>query len=158
MVTKPVGVAPPAAEGQQEPGSDRAKESLVQGPSRGPRKQLTVTMAGRKVLDFCSFHILRYSPVGAGTPEQCHKSCLICATRSRANVPLQGKRVVSEKAEKKPLSVDATGPAGDGQATSAESPGRGKQPPHVSKLEPLAQVGIVCTLRSHPLPVHSTAH
>lgn len=58
MVTKPISVSSPAAEGQQEAGSDRAKESPVQGSSRGHRKQLTVTMAGKKVLYFCSFHFL----------------------------------------------------------------------------------------------------
>lgn len=59
MVTKPISVSSPAAEGQQEAGSDRAKESPVQGSSRGHRKQLTVTMAGKKVPYFCSFHFLR---------------------------------------------------------------------------------------------------
>lgn len=59
VVTKPIGVSSPAAETQQEAGSDRAKESPVQqGSSRGHRKQLTVTMAGKKVLHFCSLHIL----------------------------------------------------------------------------------------------------
>lgn len=64
MVTKPISVSSPAAEGQQEAGSDRAKESPVpQGSSRGHRKQLTVTMAGKKVLYFCSFHILHQSKI-----------------------------------------------------------------------------------------------
>uniref|UniRef100_H3DJB1 Coiled-coil domain containing 9B n=1 Tax=Tetraodon nigroviridis TaxID=99883 RepID=H3DJB1_TETNG len=50
-----------------------------------------------------------------------------------ANLPLQGKRVVSEKPEKKPVSADIKCPTDDGQAKSVESPGRGKQPPHVKK-------------------------
>lgn len=58
MVTKSISVSSPAAEGQQEAGSDRAKESPVQGSSRGHRKQLMVTMAGKKVLYSCSVHIL----------------------------------------------------------------------------------------------------
>lgn len=45
MVSKPISVSSPAEEGQREAGTDRAKESS----SRGHRKQLTVTMAGKKV-------------------------------------------------------------------------------------------------------------
>lgn len=50
--------------------------------------------------------------------------------------------MVSEKPEKKPVSVDIKCPTDDGQAKSVESPGRGKQTPHVSKRDPLAQVWI----------------
>lgn len=49
MVTKPSCVSSPAEDGQQEAGADRAKESPPQGPGRCHRKQLTVTMAGKKV-------------------------------------------------------------------------------------------------------------
>lgn len=56
-------------------------------------------------------------------------------------MPLQGKRVVSEKPDKKPAPADTKCSADDGQARSVESPGRGKQPPHVSRRDPLAQVG-----------------
>lgn len=48
--------------------------------------------------------------------------------------------MVSEKAEKKPVSVDIKCPTDDGQARSVELPGSGKQLPHVSKRDPLAQV------------------
>ncbi|XP_056867992.1 coiled-coil domain-containing protein 9B isoform X1 [Takifugu flavidus] len=94
VVSKPISVSSPAEEGQREAGADRAKESS----SRGHRKQLTVTMAGKK-----------------------------------------GKRVVSEKPDKKPVSADIKGPTDDGPGRSVESPGRGKQPPHANKRDPLVQ-------------------
>lgn len=65
-----------------------------------------------------------------------------CGYTLDANLPLQGKRVVSEKPEKKPVSVDIKCPPDDGQAKSVELAARGKQLPHVSKREPLAQVWI----------------
>lgn len=71
------------------------------------------------------------------------QACVIwatCSYNSDANLPLQGKRVVSEKADKKPVSADIKGPTDDGPASSAESPGRGKQPPHANNRDPLAQV------------------
>lgn len=65
-----------------------------------------------------------------------------CSYIADADLPLQGKRVVSEKPDKKPVSVDIKGPADDGQAKSVELPGRGKQPPHANKRDPLPQVWI----------------
>lgn len=56
--------------------------------------------------------------------------------------------MVSEKPEKKPVSADIKCPTDDGQAKSVESPGRGKQPPHVSRREPVAQVWIGASERS----------
>uniref|UniRef100_A0A3B5K843 Coiled-coil domain containing 9B n=1 Tax=Takifugu rubripes TaxID=31033 RepID=A0A3B5K843_TAKRU len=122
VVSKPISVSSPAEEGQREAGADRAKESS----SRGHRKQLTVTMAGKKV----EYYI------------QHGYTCVICATcsyNSHANLPLQGKRVVSEKPDKKPVSADIKGPTDDGPGRSVESPGRGKQPPHANKRDPLVQ-------------------
>lgn len=153
MVTKPVGVSSPAAEGQQEAGSDPAQDS-----SLGHRKQLTVTMAGKKVPYFCSVPILHQSKVSLSAT---------CCYSWDAALPLQGKRVVSEKPEKKPVSGDMKSPADDGQAKSAESPGRRKQPPHVSKTEPLVQVWIrasehskhdQCAPSARTLSDHSAAH
>lgn len=141
MVSKPVSVSLAAAEVQQEAGSDRAKESPGQGSSRGPRKQLTVTMAAKKVLYFCSFHM----HINSYAVQQKPRGGVIVATCSytlNTNLPLQGKRVVSEKPEKKPVSVDIGCPTDDGQAKRVASPGRGKQPPHVSCRDPLVQVGI----------------
>lgn len=49
--------------------------------------------------------------------------------------------MVSEKPDKKPAPADTKCSADDGQARSVESPGRVKQLPHVSRRDPLAQVG-----------------
>ncbi|KAK1893471.1 Coiled-coil domain containing protein 9B [Dissostichus eleginoides] len=73
-------------------------EGPPQGPSRGHRKQLMVTMAGKK-----------------------------------------GKRVVSERPEKRPGSADVKSPADDGQTRRVESSGRVKHPPHMTKRDTAAQ-------------------
>lgn len=49
VVTKPFGSGSPTGTGQQEGGADRVGEGSTQGTGRGSRKQLTVTMAGKKV-------------------------------------------------------------------------------------------------------------
>lgn len=49
VVTKPFSAGSPAGKGQQEAGPDRAGEGPPQAAGRGHRKQLTVTMAGKKV-------------------------------------------------------------------------------------------------------------
>lgn len=84
--------------GQQEAGPDGEDESPQQGAGRGHRKQLMVTMAGKK-----------------------------------------GKRVVSERTERRPGPADIRGPADDGQAKRVESTARGKQPPHTAKRDAAAQ-------------------
>lgn len=130
MVSKPISVSSPAEEGQREAGTNRGKESS----SRGHRKQLTVTMAGKKVECYIQHGYMK-----------ARQACVICAAcsyNSDANLPLQGKRVVSEKPDKKPVSADIKGPTDDGPGRSVESPGRGKQPPHANKRDPLAQVWI----------------
>ncbi|KAF7654325.1 hypothetical protein LDENG_00071060 [Lucifuga dentata] len=96
VVTKPL--SSPARKGQQEAGSEKGGEGPLPGPAKGCRKQLTVTMAGKK-----------------------------------------GKRVVSERMEKKPGPVDVASPADDGQARHAESAGREKQPSHMTKSNAAAQ-------------------
>ncbi|XP_041828056.1 coiled-coil domain-containing protein 9B isoform X2 [Melanotaenia boesemani] len=48
VVTKQFSSGSSAAKGQQEAGPDRGGEGPVQGAGRGHRKQLTVTMAGKK--------------------------------------------------------------------------------------------------------------
>ncbi|GLD62541.1 uncharacterized protein AKAME5_001424800 [Lates japonicus] len=95
--TKPFGGSP-AGKGQQEAGPDRGGEGPPQGTGRGHRKQLTVTMAGKK-----------------------------------------GKRVVSERPEKRLGPADVKNPTDDGQARRVESAGRGKQPPHTTKRDAAAQ-------------------
>ncbi|XP_077945577.1 coiled-coil domain-containing protein 9B isoform X3 [Gasterosteus aculeatus] len=48
VVTKPLSGDSPAARGQQEAGPDRGGEGPPRAAARGHRKQLTVTMAGKK--------------------------------------------------------------------------------------------------------------
>ncbi|KAM9354875.1 coiled-coil domain-containing protein 9B [Pholidichthys leucotaenia] len=99
VVTKPFSSGSPTGKGQQEMGSDTAGEGQPsQGAGRGHRKQLTVTMAGKK-----------------------------------------GKRVVSERPEKRPIPADTKNPYDDGQARRAESAGRGKQLSHMAKRDTAPQ-------------------
>ncbi|XP_071354355.1 coiled-coil domain-containing protein 9B isoform X6 [Trachinotus anak] len=98
VVTKPFSGSSPAGKGQQEAGPDRGGEGPSQGAGRGHRKQLTVTMAGKK-----------------------------------------GKRVVSERPEKRLGPADVKSPTDDGQTRRVESAGRGKQPPHMTKRNTAAQ-------------------
>ncbi|XP_039897997.1 coiled-coil domain-containing protein 9B isoform X3 [Simochromis diagramma] len=98
VVTKPFSGGSPAGKGQQEAGPDRGGEAPPQTAGRGHRKQLTVTMAGKK-----------------------------------------GKRVVSERPEKRPGPVDVKSPADDGQARRVESAGRAKQPSHMTKKDSAPQ-------------------
>lgn len=49
VVTKPFSCGSPAGKGQQEAGPDRGEEGPLQGAARGHRKQLMVTMGGKKV-------------------------------------------------------------------------------------------------------------
>lgn len=49
----------------------------------------------------------------------------------------QGKRVVSERTERRPGPADVRGPVDDGQAKSSA---RGKQLPHAAKRDVAAQV------------------
>lgn len=49
VVTKPFSAGPPAGKGQHEAGPGRGDEGPLQGAGRGHRKQLMVTMAGKKV-------------------------------------------------------------------------------------------------------------
>ncbi|KAM4542889.1 coiled-coil domain-containing protein 9B isoform 2-T3 [Odontesthes bonariensis] len=97
VVTKPFSSGAPAGKGQQEAGPDRGGDGPAQGAGRGHRKQLTVTMAGKK-----------------------------------------GKRVVSEKPEKRPGPADVKSPTNDGQARRVESAGRGKQPSHITRRDAAA--------------------
>ncbi|CAN9502258.1 unnamed protein product [Ophioblennius macclurei] len=97
VVTKPFSGGLPAGKGPQEAGPDRGGDGPPQDAGRGHRKQLTVTMAGRK-----------------------------------------GKRVVSEKSEKRPGPADVKSPTDDGQARRAEPAGRGKQPAHMTKRDAAA--------------------
>ncbi|XP_044021442.1 coiled-coil domain-containing protein 9B isoform X1 [Siniperca chuatsi] len=97
VVTKPFSGSSPTGKGQQEAGPDRGEEGPPQGAGRGHRKQLLVTMAGKK-----------------------------------------GKRVVSERPEKRPGPVDVKNPTDDGQARRVESAGRG-QPHHMIKRDTAAQ-------------------
>ncbi|KAM4625901.1 coiled-coil domain-containing protein 9B [Polymixia lowei] len=87
VLTKPYSSGSPTAKGQQEAGPDRVGEGPQLGSGRGRRKQLMVTMAGKK-----------------------------------------GKRVVSERAERRPGPLDVKSPTEDGQGQHVESTGRGKQP------------------------------
>ncbi|XP_069580380.1 coiled-coil domain-containing protein 9B isoform X2 [Brachyistius frenatus] len=96
VVTKAFSSSSPAGKGQQEAGPDGG-EGPPQGVGRGHRKQLTVTMAGKK-----------------------------------------GKRVVSERPEKRPGPADVSSPADDGQARRVDSVGRGKQPSHMTKRDAAA--------------------
>ncbi|XP_033981267.1 coiled-coil domain-containing protein 9B isoform X4 [Trematomus bernacchii] len=98
VVKKPFSGGSPAGKGQEEAGPDMGEEGPPQGPSRGHRKQLMVTMAGKK-----------------------------------------GKRVVSERPEKRPGSADVKSPADDGQMRRVESSGRVKHPPHMTKRDTAAQ-------------------
>lgn len=98
VVTKPFSSGSPVGKGQPEVGPDRVGEGPPQNAGRGHRKQLTVTMAGKK-----------------------------------------GKRVVSERPEKRPGPGDIKNSTDDGQARHVESAGRGKQPSHMTKKEPAAQ-------------------
>ncbi|KAF3844720.1 hypothetical protein F7725_007883 [Dissostichus mawsoni] len=52
---------------------------------------------------------------------------------------LMGKRVVSERPEKRPGSADLKSPADDGQTRRVESSGRVKHPPHMTKRDTAAQ-------------------
>lgn len=49
VVTKLFSGGSPAGKGQHEAGPGRGEEGPLQGAGRGHRKQLMVTMAGRKV-------------------------------------------------------------------------------------------------------------
>ncbi|XP_023258491.1 uncharacterized protein C15orf52 homolog isoform X3 [Seriola lalandi dorsalis] len=98
VVTKPFSGSSPAGKGQQEAVPDKGGEGPSQGAGRGHRKQLTVTMAGKK-----------------------------------------GKRVVSERPEKRLGPADVKSPTDDGQTRHVESAGRGKQPPHTTKRNTAAQ-------------------
>ncbi|XP_029316087.1 coiled-coil domain-containing protein 9B isoform X2 [Cottoperca gobio] len=98
VVTKLFSGGSPAGKGQQESGPDKGGEGPPQGAGRGHRKQLIVTMAGKK-----------------------------------------GKRVVSERPEKRPGPADIKSPTDDGQARRVESTGRAKQPPHMTKRDTAAQ-------------------
>lgn len=49
VVTKPMISSSPAGKGQPEAGPDREEEDLQQAAGQGHRKQLMVTMAGKKV-------------------------------------------------------------------------------------------------------------
>ncbi|XP_041668795.1 coiled-coil domain-containing protein 9B isoform X3 [Cheilinus undulatus] len=97
VVTKPFSGGSPAGKEPQEAGPDRGGEAPQQGAGRGHRKQLMVTMAGKK-----------------------------------------GKRVVSERPEKRPGPADVKSPPDDGQARHVESAGRGKQQPHTTKRDAAA--------------------
>ncbi|XP_026212610.1 coiled-coil domain-containing protein 9B isoform X2 [Anabas testudineus] len=98
VVTKQLSGGSPAGKGQQDTTPDRGGEVPLQGAGRGHRKQLMVTMAGKK-----------------------------------------GKRVVSERPDKRPGPVDVKSPADDGQARHVESAGKGKQQPHITKRDAATQ-------------------
>ncbi|XP_074547428.1 coiled-coil domain-containing protein 9B isoform X2 [Halichoeres trimaculatus] len=98
VVTKPLSGGSPAGKEPQEAGPDREGEAPPQSAGRGHRKQLMVTMAGKK-----------------------------------------GKRVVSERPEKRQGPADVMSPADDGQARRVESAGRGKQQPHMTKRDAPSQ-------------------
>ncbi|XP_034381544.1 coiled-coil domain-containing protein 9B isoform X2 [Cyclopterus lumpus] len=98
VVTKPFSGGSPAGKGQQEAGPDNGEEAPPQSAGRGHRKQLMVTMAGKK-----------------------------------------GKRVVSERPERRPGSTDIKSPKDDGQASRVESAGRGNPPPHMTKRDTAEQ-------------------
>ncbi|KAM6969694.1 coiled-coil domain-containing protein 9B [Tautogolabrus adspersus] len=98
VVTKQFSGGSPAGKEPQESGPDREGEAPPQAAGQGHRKQIMVTMAGKK-----------------------------------------GKRVVSERPEKRPGPEDVKSPTDDGQARRVVSAGRGKQPPHMTKREAAAQ-------------------
>ncbi|XP_078134125.1 coiled-coil domain-containing protein 9B isoform X4 [Sander vitreus] len=98
VVTKPFSGGSPAGKGQQDSGPDMGGEGPLQGAGKGHRKQLMVTMAGKK-----------------------------------------GKRVVSERPEKRPGPADIKSPTDDRQARRVESVGRGKQPIHMTKRDTAPQ-------------------
>ncbi|XP_068437091.1 coiled-coil domain-containing protein 9B isoform X2 [Clinocottus analis] len=101
VVTKPFSGDSPSGKGQQEAGPDKGEDAPPQSAGRGHRKQLMVTMAGKK-----------------------------------------GKRVVSERSERRPGSSDIKSPTDDGQASRVESAGRGSQPPHMTKRDTAEQDGL----------------
>ncbi|XP_058471397.1 coiled-coil domain-containing protein 9B isoform X1 [Solea solea] len=123
VVTKPFSSGSPAGKVEQEAGPVRVGEGPSQGAGRGHRKQLTVTMEGKK-----------------------------------------GKRVVSEKPERRLGSADVKSPTDDGQARRVESAGRGKHPPHTTKRNTAAAAaqgdevkqGQRDTEEHHRLPEQST--
>lgn len=53
VVTKPISSDSPFGKGQQEAGHDRGAEIPLQGAGRDHRKQLMVTMVGKKVMNAC---------------------------------------------------------------------------------------------------------
>ncbi|XP_056282724.1 proteoglycan 4, partial [Pseudoliparis swirei] len=99
VVTKPFSGGSPAGKGQQEAGPDNGGEAAPQSAGRGHRKQLMVTMAGKK-----------------------------------------GRRVVSERPERRPGSTDYKSPKDDGQARRVES--AGSQQPHMTKRDTAEQDGV----------------
>ncbi|KAM3871300.1 coiled-coil domain-containing protein 9B [Diretmus argenteus] len=96
VVTKPCSAGSATEKGQQE--ADGLGDGPQLGPGRGRRKQLMVTMAGKK-----------------------------------------GKRVVSERTERRPGSLDVKSTTDDGQGRHVQSAGRGKQPTHTAKRDTAAQ-------------------
>ncbi|CAK6976788.1 coiled-coil domain-containing protein 9B [Scomber scombrus] len=98
VVTKSFSGNSPAGKGQQEAGPDQGGEGPPPGTGKGHKKQLMVTMAGKK-----------------------------------------GKRVVSERPERRPGPADVKSPADEGQTRRVESSGRGKKPPHTTKKDTAAQ-------------------
>ncbi|XP_032357180.1 coiled-coil domain-containing protein 9B isoform X2 [Etheostoma spectabile] len=98
VVTKPISCGSPAGKGQQDSGPDIGGEGPLQGAGQGHRKQLMVTMTGKK-----------------------------------------GKRVVSERPEKRPGPADIKSPTDDRQARRVESVGRGKHPLHMTKRDTAPQ-------------------
>ncbi|KAM7403937.1 hypothetical protein PAMA_004379 [Pampus argenteus] len=98
VVTKLFSGGLPAGKGQQEAGPDQGGEGSPLGTGRGHKKQLMVTMAGKK-----------------------------------------GKRVVSERPEKRPGPADVKSPTQEGQARRVESAGRGKHPSHTIKKDTAVQ-------------------
>ncbi|XP_068608487.1 coiled-coil domain-containing protein 9B [Brachionichthys hirsutus] len=100
VVTKLFNSVSAAGKGQQDTESEGGGEGPPQGTGRGQRKQLMVTMAGKK-----------------------------------------GKRVVSERPERRPGSADVKSATDDGQVEVVESAAGGaKQPPHVTQRDTTAQV------------------
>ncbi|XP_039641916.1 coiled-coil domain-containing protein 9B isoform X2 [Perca fluviatilis] len=98
VVTKPFSSGSPAGKGQQDSGPDMEGEGPPHSSGQGHRKQLMVTMAGKK-----------------------------------------GKRVVSERPEKRPGPADIKSPTDDRRVRRAESVGRGKQPLHMTKRDTAPQ-------------------
>ncbi|MEQ2246595.1 hypothetical protein ILYODFUR_001137 [Ilyodon furcidens] len=110
VVTKPFGSGSLTGTGQQEGGADRVGEGSSQGAGRGTRKQLTVTMAGKK-----------------------------------------GKRLVSERPEKRPGPTDVKSPSDEGQARRVESAGRGQQPSKTTKRESSPAVAAKEEIKQGPM-------